>query len=181
MNPEEVENAANEVMKVILDSKLNLFTSDKFLSSLSGSALKSLCLVAEKVIFYHSSSNNDRWIKAIAMGLVHNENATRNVASAVIKRLGSILSGLDILKQICQQLNDYIWQNLDLDPDLVNENLKVANVRLAVISLCKAVSSDGTLSMAQILMPICHHPGVWASNPEVWNDACSRLKVKPDE
>ena len=29
MNPEAVEDASNDVMKIILDSKLALFTSDK--------------------------------------------------------------------------------------------------------------------------------------------------------
>ena len=180
MNPEEVENPNNDIMKIIMDAKLSLFTSDKFLGGLSGPALKSLCLVAEKVVFYHPGSN-EKWLKAIAMGLAHNEGPTRAMASVAIKRLGSILAGLETLRQVGDQLNDHIWQHLDRDPDLVNDNLKVGNVKLAVVSLCKAVSSDGTLAMALILMPICHHPAVWASDKDLWIRSCKRLKVEPSE
>ena len=48
INPDDLENS--ELMKTVIDPKLALFTSDKFLTGISGSALKSLCFVAEKVI-----------------------------------------------------------------------------------------------------------------------------------
>ena len=69
---------------------------------------------------------------------------------------------------------------LDPDPELGGD-VKVGNVKVAVASLCKAVSSDGTLAMAQILMPICYHPAVLASDRELWPRSCHKLKVNPSE
>ena len=73
-----------------------------------------------------------------------------------------------------------LTKNLDSDPELCGD-LKVGNVKMAVGSLCKAVSSDGTLTMAQILLPICYHPAVLASDGELWIRSCQKLKVDPSE
>ena len=62
INSDVVEDAYEEVMKVILDTKLGLFTSDKFLSSASGAALKSLAIVAEKVVLHHPTISSDRYL-----------------------------------------------------------------------------------------------------------------------
>ena len=73
-----------------------------------------------------------------------------------------------------------LTKNLDSDPELCGD-LKVANVKMAVNSLCKAVSTDGTLTMAQYLLPICYHPAVLASDRELWLRSCQKLKVDPSE
>jgi hypothetical protein len=75
-----------------LDSKLDLFTSDKFLSGVSGSASKSLTIVAEKVLLHHEI-NNENWLKAIIVALTHNEVVSRNAALSAVKRLGNVLGG----------------------------------------------------------------------------------------
>ena len=77
-------------------------------------------------------------------------------------------------------INDHIFKIPDPDPELGGD-VKVGNVKVAVASLCKAVSSDGTLAMAQILMPICYHPAVLASDRELWPRSCHKLKVNPSE
>ena len=92
----------------------------------------------------------------------------------------STLGGLETLKNLGNQLCLLIWENLDSDPELCGD-LKVGNVKMAVGSLCKAVSSDGTLTMAQILLPICYHPAVLASDGELWIRSCQKLKVDPSE
>ena len=167
-------------LQIILDQKLSLFTSDKFLSGASGPALKSLCLVGEKVLLHYPDEPNEKWLKAISMALTHSESATRSFANFATKRLGNTLGGLETLKQLGNQLCLFIWQNLDSDPELCGD-LKVGNVKMAVGSLCKAVSSDGTLTMAQILLPICYHPAVLASDGELWIRSCQKLKVDLSE
>merc|ERR1712045_988234 len=93
---------------------------------------------------------------------------------------GNTLGGLETLKQLGKQLSLFIWQNLDPDPELGGD-VKVGNVKMAIVSLCKAVSSDGTLAMAQILLPICYHPAVLASDGELWIRSCQKLKVDTSE
>ena len=91
---------------------MGLFTSDKFLSGASGPALKSLCLVAEKVILHYPDEPSEKWLKAISMALTNSESATRTFASFATKRLGNTLGGLETLRQLGKQLSLFIWQNL---------------------------------------------------------------------
>ena len=107
-----VFNSKFSILQVILDQKLGLFTSDKFLSGASGPALKSLCLVAEKVILHHPDEPSEKWLKAISMALTNSESATRTFASFATKRLGNTLGGLETLRQLGKQLSLFIWQNL---------------------------------------------------------------------
>ena len=100
------------ILQVILDQKLGLFTSDKFLSGASGPALKSLCLVAEKVILHYPDEPNKRWLRAISMALTHSDSSARSFANFATKRLGNTLGGLETLKQLGKQLSLFIWQNL---------------------------------------------------------------------
>ena len=161
MNPEAVEDASNDVMKIILDSKLALFTSDKvklsrdyntltknyyfhenlfyctyfyfqFLASASGAAFKSLAVVGEKVILNHYGSDQEKWLKAIALALVHNDKDTRLTASLVVKRLANVLGGQETMEKLAADLNEIVWQGLDLNPDESNEQLKVANVTIGI-------------------------------------------------
>ena len=105
-------NPMFSILQVILDQKLGLFTSDKFLSGASGPALKSLCLVAEKVILHYPDEPSEKWLKAISMALTNSESATRTFASFATKRLGNTLGGLETLRQLGKQLSLFIWQNL---------------------------------------------------------------------
>ena len=160
MNPEAVEDASNDVMKIILDSKLALFTSDKvrlskdyniltklyyfhekkyllnfffqFLASASGAAFKSLAVVGEKVILNHYGPDQEKWLKAIALALVHNDKDTRLTASLVVKRLANVLGGQETMEKLAADINEIVWQGLDLNPDESNEQLKVANVTIGI-------------------------------------------------
>ena len=105
-------NPMFSILQVILDQKLGLFTSDKFLSGASGPALKSLCLVAEKVILHYPDEPSEKWLKAISMALTNSESVTRTFASFATKRLGNTLGGLETLRQLGKQLSLFIWQNL---------------------------------------------------------------------
>lgn len=165
-------------MKIILDQKLALFTSDKFLSGASGVTFRSLVLVAEKVILHHGESCDKRWYRALAMALCNNEGPTRSSANLAIKRLANILGGLETLKIAAKQLSDYIWT---ANPDQDNDNLKVANIKLALIGLCKAVKegSSDAKALALASLPICHHPAILASDPNIWLLTCRRIKVDP--
>ena len=89
----------------------DLLTSERILSGASGSALKSLCVVAEKVILHHPDNNNDRWLKALTVALTHNEGQTRSMAASVIKKVGNVLGGQETLKNITIQL---VMFNFDL-------------------------------------------------------------------
>ena len=53
MNPEAVEDASNDVMKIILDSKLALFTSDKVKLSRDYNILTKLYYLHEKFFIEH--------------------------------------------------------------------------------------------------------------------------------
>ena len=176
MNPEAVANPNDDVMKVVLDPKLGLFTSEKFLSGASSSAFKSLALVAEQVIL-QNSGNNDTWMRALAIGLTNNDGSTRTFVALGAKRLGNVLGGEKLLKQLASQLNTYLWQSLDLDQD----NLKVGNVKTGIANLVKAFGTDNGAEMANALLPICFHPAVHASDSDLWTKSCSALKVDPSE
>ena len=177
LRPEEVENSSNEVTKLILS---DLLTSDRILSGASGSALKSLCVVAEKVILHHPDNNNERWLKALAMALTHNEGQTRSTAASVIKKVGNVLRGQETLKNITIQLKEYLWTSLNLELENLDDNLKIGSVTYALNALVKAVT-DGARDMAEFLVPICHHPAILASDNQIWMRMCQKLKVTPSE
>ena len=86
------------------------------------------------------------------------------------------LANIDVFVHLAALSNDPVGQ---LDPELTNEALSVKNVQLALVSICKATGDDGAMEMAQVLLPICHHPAVLASDPQIWRNICKRLKIEP--
>ena len=117
---------------------LTLFSRKKFehffqfLASASGAAFKSLAVVGEKVILHHFGSDQEKWLKAIALALVHNDKDTRATASLVVKRLANVLGGQETMEKLAAELNEIVWQGLDLNPEESNEQLKVVNVTIGI-------------------------------------------------
>ena len=104
----------------------------QFLASASGAAFKSLAVVGEKVILNHYGPDQEKWLKAIALALVHNDKDTRLTASLVVKRLANVLGGQETMEKLAADINEIVWQGLDLNPDESNEQLKVANVAIGI-------------------------------------------------
>ena len=104
----------------------------QFLASASGAAFKSLAVVGEKVILHHFGSDQEKWLKAIALALAHNDKDTRATASLVVKRLANVLGGQETMEKLAAELNEIVWQGLDLNPEESNEQLKVVNVTIGI-------------------------------------------------
>ena len=102
------------------------------MASASGAAFKSLAVVGEKVILNHYGADQEKWLKAIALALVHNDKDTRLTASLVVKRLANVLGGQETMEKLAADINEIVWQGLDLNPDESNEQLKVANVTIGI-------------------------------------------------
>ena len=102
------------------------------MASASGAAFKSMAVVGEKVILNHYGPDQDKWLKAIALALVHNDKDTRLTASLVVKRLANVLGGQETMEKLAADINEIVWQGLDLNPDESNEQLKVANVTIGI-------------------------------------------------
>ena len=102
------------------------------MASASGAAFKSLAVVGEKGILNHYGSDQEKWLKAIALALVHNDKDTRLTASLVVKRLANVLGGQETMEKLAADINEIVWQGLDLNPDESNEQLKVANVTIGI-------------------------------------------------
>ena len=88
--------------------------------------------MGEKVILNHYGADQEKWLKAIALALVHNDKDTRLTASLVVKRLANVLGGQETMEKLAADINEIVWQGLDLNPEESNEQLKVVNVTIGI-------------------------------------------------
>ena len=102
------------------------------MTSASGAAFKSLVVVGEKVILHHFGSDQEKWLKAIALALAHNDKDTRATASLVVKRLANVLGGQETMEKLAAELTEIVWQGLDLNPEESNEQLRPVNVTIGI-------------------------------------------------
>ncbi len=176
-SPEGSSNL-DDIWKIVLDDKLALFTSDKFLNGADGAAMKSLAFVTEKILFLDTTTSDlSRWQKALIFALTHNESKARSAAASSVKRLGNVLGGQQTILQLAHVLSMHIWSNLDPDS---NENLKVSSVMTGMNAIANGVEKEEANELSLVFLKSCHHPALVSADPNAWSRVCKRnLKLDP--
>ncbi|KAM4708063.1 stalled ribosome sensor GCN1 [Discoglossus pictus] len=197
----QTESKLSTFWQLLADEKKQMFTSEKFLSSVSEESLSTLLLLSERLILDHIHRLPDNkaqpYYHAMVSILLSRMWKVRRLAQQTIKKLLASFGGTKLLRGLLTELKSVLNSNKVLpqfasdatEAEELTETGKsqipprVLREALNVFICVPGLEADPAeaVNLAQELLVLANHPVVVVAYSDLWIDLMHKMKIDPDE